>query len=299
MNSGFKRYWEPSTPQALFSSLTVGGVVSAIVYPIEFVKTRIQVRAEGVGIRGMNHHAGYNPFKIVREIHESGRGLKALYEGVDSYVAARLVHLFVRNLTYKIIYDQVKPAKPTNDLTTREKAVLAGFAGGLAAIVSNPLELINTRIQGDGAVYLPNRRNYANSAEAWGALQNEGQRAILKGSVANVFRAIALNVSQTGPYDMLREKLWITFGDADTFNHNLALLFSSGVSTLVTQPFDIVRTRLYLQFPEPAKNRFNYVNYRDCFLKIFQNEGVFSYYSGFYTYWFKNHVYAFLTISLM
>lgn len=97
-------------------------------------------------MRGLNHHLGYNPFKIFREIHESGRGLRSVYEGLDSFVAARLVHLFVRNFVYKVLYDATKPAKPSNDLTHREKGVIAGIAGGLAAIASNPLDLINTRI---------------------------------------------------------------------------------------------------------------------------------------------------------
>ncbi len=121
-------------------------------------------------MRGLNHHLGYNPFKIFREIHESGRGFKAVYEGVDSFVAGRLVHLFVRNLVYKALYDSTKPVKASNDLTHREKGVIAGIAGGLAAIASNPFDLINTRIQGDGAVYKPNRRNYINSADAWAQL---------------------------------------------------------------------------------------------------------------------------------
>jgi len=38
-------------------------------------------------------------------------------------------------------------------LTTREKAVIAAFAGGVAAYVSNPFELINIRQIADGGIY--------------------------------------------------------------------------------------------------------------------------------------------------
>jgi len=35
--------------------------------------------------------------------------------------------------------------KPTNDLNYREKAMIAGAAGYIAAFISNPFELIMTR----------------------------------------------------------------------------------------------------------------------------------------------------------
>ena len=65
MNSqlaSYKRYWEPSLPQVLMVSLPVGAAVTFITYPIgkmikwkkEFVKTRVQVRAEGIGMVNKN-----------------------------------------------------------------------------------------------------------------------------------------------------------------------------------------------------------------------------------------------------
>jgi len=39
-----------------------------------------------------------------------------------------------------------------NDLTTREKALIAGISGGIASFVTSPLELINTRMIADGGL---------------------------------------------------------------------------------------------------------------------------------------------------
>ena len=48
----FKRFWEPSYFQAIGLSLFAGAVATAITHPIEYVKTVIQYRGEGIGLRG-------------------------------------------------------------------------------------------------------------------------------------------------------------------------------------------------------------------------------------------------------
>jgi hypothetical protein len=88
---------------------------------------------------------GYNSFKIFREVHESGVGFRGFFAGVEAALIARVGYLAVRNILYKSIYDKLKPRKVTNDLTGREKGVISGFAGGLAALIVTPFELIQTR----------------------------------------------------------------------------------------------------------------------------------------------------------
>lgn len=58
---------------------------------------------------------------------------------------ARLSYLFVRNSLYKIIYDKFKPPKLTNDLSHREKSVIAAIAGGFGAAISHPFDTLMTR----------------------------------------------------------------------------------------------------------------------------------------------------------
>lgn len=72
MNYSYKRYWEPSTAQVVGLSLSVNTVSTALTYPMEFVKTRSQVRTEAVGTRSKNLYMGMNPFKVFREIHATG-----------------------------------------------------------------------------------------------------------------------------------------------------------------------------------------------------------------------------------
>lgn len=88
---------------------------------------------------------GYNPNKIVREMHANGRGISQLFEGLDAHLLSRVSYLFIRNTIYNDIYNRFKPHKPTNDLSYREKALIASFAGGIAAVVTNPLTVISVR----------------------------------------------------------------------------------------------------------------------------------------------------------
>ena len=124
---------------------------------------------------------------------------------------------------------------------------LSGFAGGLAAYITAPLTLISIRTILDSQLKQEWRRNYGSPAEAISVLKNEG--SIWRNSKYNVIRHIALNVSLTGPYDSIRERLWTGFGDY-YFVQPIALLGAAAVSSIVTLPFDNIRTRLMQAHPE-------------------------------------------------
>jgi len=299
MNYSHKRYWEPSTVQALSSSVSVGVLATAIWQPLDIVKTRIQQRAEGIGIRQIGIYAGYNPNKVFREIHEQGQGMKGFYAGIDSALMGRAVYLLTRNLVYKVIYDRIKPKKPTNDLTGREKAILAAFAGSVGAIVSNPFEVALIRQQTDGALAPERRRNYASFFDAYARISSaEGGLGLMKGVVPSIYRAIALNISISAPYNFVNECMYNCFGETDA-NRPIALILASVAATLVTIPFDNVKTRLQYSFQDPAQNRLNYNGFVDCARKIFMFEGWQSFFVGSYAYYTRTLLYGLTTIYTM
>ena len=53
---------------------------------------------------------------------------------------ARLSYIGARNITYKIIYDKIKPKKINNDLSAYEKSILGAFSGTIGAIAGNLFE---------------------------------------------------------------------------------------------------------------------------------------------------------------
>lgn len=69
----------------------------------------------------------------------------------------------MRNTIYSVLYNQFKPAKPYNDLSYREKAVIAGVAGVAGAVISHPFSVISIRQILDGQINPEWRRNYSSS----------------------------------------------------------------------------------------------------------------------------------------
>lgn len=300
MHTSYKRYWEPSLAQTLSSSLVVGAIATAVTYPIDLVKTRIQHRAEGIGIRQKGYRAGYNPFLEFRRISETGRGFSYFFHGLEAALVSRSVYLLTRNLIYKIIYDYTKPVKPSNDLTYREKSVLSGFAGTVAAIVSNPFEVVLIRQQVDGALPKDVRRNYAGLIEGYNQLATRegGAGALFKGVQASILRSLVLNTALSLPYNFINESFWVSFGDS-IWNRPVALVLATTFATFFAAPVDNIKTRLQKQFPDPSLNRLTYAGVVDCAQKMVAHENLYSFWIGYNAFWMRTFFYAGTTIVLM
>ncbi len=95
----------------------------------------------------------------------------------------------------------------------------------MAAIVSNPLEVAMVRQIAAGTVPKAVRPNYSSLGATWATVaRQEGVSTLFtQGLSMQVCKIIALNISLTGPYDFLNERLWMTFGDVN-FNRPMYLL---------------------------------------------------------------------------
>lgn len=74
---------------------------------------------------------------------------------------------------------------------------------------------------------------------------------------------------------------------------------ASIVSSLITLPFDTVRTRVMNQQLQPERNRLNYRGYLDVFVKqVVHEPNPRSLWAGFYTHLAWTYLYAWLTVGI-
>jgi len=92
--------------------------------------------------------------------------------------------------------------------------------------------------------------------------------------------------------------MFITFGDT-VANRPIALLLASLVATVVTLPFDNIKTRMQIAFPKAEMNRINYTSFRDVIVKASFIEGYKWWLVGFYAYYIKVYAYAAVTLFSM
>lgn len=224
-------------------------------------------------------------------------GLGGVFEGFEAHLWGRLSYLLVRNTIYSLIYNQVKPAKPYNDLSYREKAVIAGIAGAAGALVSHPFSVVSIRQIIDPQINKEWRRGYSSSPlEALGQLRASGET--FQGLKVNIWRHILYNVSITGPYDYFKEGLFTRFGEWG-FVDPLALLIATGIASAVTLPIDNIRTRWMQLHKQSDRNRINFSSVGEGIRKALLVEThPLSLWAGYYTFFPQVFIYAYLTVGI-
>lgn len=264
--------------QVYMISFASGAISTALSHPFEFLKTKIQIYNEGIGIRQRGTAFGYNMSRVYWHLHEAGYGTSVLYTGFKEALAARLGYLAIRNTIYKTLYDLKKPVKARNDLNHREKGAIAAVAGGLATAAVHPLETIMVRKIGDlGRAAKFHHTNL--------------QANVYNGLYANILRAAILNGIIIWPYDQIKERCYITFGDIWP-NRFIALAAASVVGMASTIVFDVVRTRQMYAFADKHLNRLNYNHGLDVVHKAVTHEGLFTFLAGSWPLFMKMYAYG-------
>lgn len=209
-------------------------------------------------------------------------------------MAARLSFLFVRNLTYKIIYDRKKPSKVTSDLNYYEKMMISGIAGAVGAAATNPLEIIKIRTISDLGRPSEFTRGYVSLADGFARIGEETP-GMFRGVGANMLRAFVINSVMIYPYNAINEHMYNAFGDVFT-NRIAALLAASVFGTAIGLPFDHVCTKMLNQYGDKTLNRVTYSGVFDCTMKTINVEGMNAFWVGAYPFYLKTLIYASTTI---
>ena len=143
---------------------------------------------------------------------------------------------------------------------------MAGMAGGITAgVVSNPVDLVFSRMQVDEMYPEGYRRNYKSFLDGMMRACDEG--VLLRGAVANGLRIGMICSSMTGVYDWCKENSYFFLGPS-WINRLWATAAATIVGVTASLPFDAVRVRMHTMRPLPddfPTRRPGTVSRRYCF----------------------------------
>ncbi|CAK9216944.1 unnamed protein product [Sphagnum jensenii] len=223
--------------QGAVAGATAGVVVETVLYPIDTIKTRLQVARSGGGIV-----------------------FKGLYSGLSGNLAGVLPASAIFVGVYEPLKRKLLGIFP--DHLSSVAHLAAGAAGGLtASLVRVPTEVVKQRMQ------------TGQFASAHGAVRQivgaEGVRGLYAGFGSFLLRDLPFDAIQFCIYEQLRivcrKLVKRDLVDAETAIIGAA---SGAVTGAVTTPLDVIKTRLMTQ---GAHGRYKGIG--DCVSKIIQEEG--------------------------
>ncbi|CAH8824537.1 unnamed protein product [Trichobilharzia szidati] len=257
-------------------------VSETITYPLDILKTRIQVYGE---LQSSSYPGVY---KICASVIKN-EGLFQLWQGLSPALFRHIIYTGARMPIYEMIRQDVfhlppashftiKPSKNNDHLEKAEteivydkklsfmiRAALTGvIAGSIAQFLASPIDLIKVRLQterrwlseihvsGDKSVNpsaIPTNQQRLSFIRTTRQLISEGGiLGLWRGGLPNVQRAALVNMGELTTYDTAKRWFAVRFRLEDgPFLHFCASLTSGFVSAVLGTPADMIKTRIMNQ----------------------------------------------------
>ena len=260
------------------------------VHPVDLLKTRVQVQVVGNGARIGSIQMAKN---IVRE-----GGFTKLYAGLSAAIMRQAVYGTARLGLHDQISKTLKDRNGGNAIPLYQKIASSMIAGAVGGLAGNPFDIAMVRMQADGQAPIEQRRGYTNVFSAVARItKEEGVLTLWRGSLPMVFRAIAMNVGMLASYDQAQE-MFIPYTGTGKVTSLIASAICGFVCAFTTLPFDLVKCRMMNMRVDPATGEFPYKNVLDCGLKIFKEEGVLTFWRGYWTFYARSAPHAMISLLM-
>lgn len=242
----------------LAAGCIAGGVEATAVWPMEFIKTQLQLQKKGSSLP-------YNGMISGLSWYTREKGFFSLYRGLAPTLLGSIPKAGIRFGLNAAIKDNLKDK---DGKLTAGKNFLAGLGAGVAEalIIVAPVETVKTKC-------IDLNMSFADGMKH--ILKNEGIGGVYQGAFAT---ALKQGSNQGLRFMWFNEYKRIMTNDGETELTPLLRLFggmSAGCfSTLGNNPFDVVKTRMQ------GVKASQYANTLDCFKQMLAKEGVSSFYAG-------------------
>lgn len=180
-----------------------------------------------------------NPFSVVAQVYRT-EGLPALYKGCTALIYGSIAKDAVRF----VCFDTIKHAfaDPETGRLSPVRNLLSGMATGFVASITavTPTERIKTALIDDAR----NERRFKSLWHACGTIYREhGLAGFYRGFAGTTLKQMGATAFRMGTYNILKD-----FETKRNIPQSTATNFANGavagtVTTLATQPFDVIKTR--------------------------------------------------------
>ncbi|TFL06324.1 mitochondrial carrier [Pterulicium gracile] len=224
----------------------LGGVAASLAasctHPLDLAKVRMQTLSPTIAARP-------STFSTIKyAIRESG--VRSLYTGLSASLMRQMSYSLVRIGTYESLKSRM--SQDGNKPTAARLLLAACLAGALGGLAGNPADIILVRMTSDSVRPPDQRYGYRNAIAGLASLiRDEGAKGLARGLGTNTARAVLMNASQVGSYDVFKGFLLsrnIPFTNSkfkDSFGLHVAASTLAGTfATTVCSPADVLRSRV-------------------------------------------------------
>ncbi|CAJ1964357.1 unnamed protein product [Cylindrotheca closterium] len=250
---------------SLLQSTALGGSAAMFAvnftHPIELVKTRVQVSQDG----------------LLRTCSSTLRneGVTAFWKGIPWAYCREGSYTAIRLGAYAPVRDAIGAGAP--GAPWYMKFFAGAITGAVGSVAGNPFDVLKTLSQTNKGESKPLM------ALVGQMYKDQGIKGFYRGVNINIMRAIVLNASKMGVYDIAKGKVVETTGWAR--NSPKTAFCSSFIAgffmTCTVAPFDRLRTKIMNQ---PTDKKM-YSGLTDCLVQTVRNEGPLSLWRGFVPIW--------------
>lgn len=209
---------------------------------------------------------------VVRE-----EGFLALFSGVGPAALRQVIYGGICTGFYKPLRNFLYPNVSNENLAFYQRLSVSLITGISGQTCSLPLDLIKIRMQADGRLKMMGQKpRYTSATDAFfKVIREEGVGAFFTGVSPTLIRAGLLTVGGIACYDTSKEFIIRHFHTSEEttsgrlINCTLASIYSGFVSTCMSNPFDVVKTRMM----EQHQGKHLYKNSFDCLIKVGRERG--------------------------
>ncbi|KAI1716070.1 mitochondrial carrier protein [Ditylenchus destructor] len=169
----------------------------------------------------------------------------------------------MRQLTYSTtrfgVYETAKKQFPIDQqLPFYQKVFLAGVSGACGGVVGSPADLLNVRMQNDIKLPPAERRNYKHAIDGlFRICREEGITKLFNGCTMATVRGTLMTIGQLAFYDQIKQTLiTMELAQDNIYTHLFSSFLAASGATVLTQPMDVLKTRMMNAKPGQFKGFF-------------------------------------------